>query len=153
MRATQEPDISLPGENWKKIKDFPGYLISDFGRVWSNKSFRLVALTETHFCHAAGKGKPVYTNRGYLAVQITHKSGKQRHMRVHRLVALHFVKNPDPKNNNVVDHIDNDPFNNMAANLRWVSARVNLHAAVTDETQKYTRWLREHIEARDAAND
>lgn len=149
---TTRPAISLPGENWLKIKDFPGYLISDYGRVWSNKSLRLVALNETHFCSVqGGKGKPVYTKRGYLAVAITHKSGKQRHMRVHRLVAAHFVPNPDPDNNNIVDHIDNDPFNNMAVNLRWVTARANLHAAATDETQKYTRWLKKHLEAREVS--
>lgn len=148
MNSIQAPDVSLSGENWVPIKDFPCYLISNYGRVWSTKSLRLLALNETHFCYSPEKRKLVHTSRGYLAVRLTDSSGKQRNMRVHRLVASHFVPNDDPQKN-VVDHIDNDPFNNIAANLRWVTSCANLHSAVTEETQKYTRWLQRHLEQRD----
>ena len=37
---------------------------------------------------------------------------------VHRLVAEMFVENPH--NYNYVDHIDTNPTNNVATNLRWV---------------------------------
>ena len=48
---------------------------------------------------------------------------------VHRLVARAFVRNPNPKLFCEVDHIDANPSNNRADNLRWVSKTLN-HAAM-----------------------
>jgi hypothetical protein len=44
---------------------------------------------------------------------------------IHRLVALTFVKNPDPENKINVDHIDGNPKNNNASNLEWVTQKEN----------------------------
>ena len=43
----------------------------------------------------------------------------------HRLVAMAWVSNNDYVNNNIVDHIDNNKFNNVANNLRWTSQSLN----------------------------
>jgi hypothetical protein len=49
---------------------------------------------------------------------------------LHRLVAEHFIPNPD--NLPQVNHIDGDRYNNAARNLEWVSASNNvLHAYKT----------------------
>lgn len=51
--------------------------------------------------------------------------GKQ--LKVHKLVALHFVDNP--KNYPVINHIDGDKFNNNWTNLEWCTHSHNtLHA-------------------------
>lgn len=44
-------------------------------------------------------------------------NGKQKVKKVHRLVAEHFVDNPD--NLPCVKHIDGDRLNNCASNLKW----------------------------------
>lgn len=41
---------------------------------------------------------------------------------MHRLVALAFIPNPDPKNLTEVDHIDNNALNNNVENLQWISS-------------------------------
>ena len=43
----------------------------------------------------------------------------------HRLIALQFIPNNDPINNDVVDHINHDKTDNHLNNLRWVSSSDN----------------------------
>ena len=43
----------------------------------------------------------------------------------HRLVALAFLKNPDPKNKIIVNHKDNNKSNYLPENLEWVSRGEN----------------------------
>ena len=43
----------------------------------------------------------------------------------HRLVALAFIKNPDPKNKTMVNHRDNNKSNYLLENLEWVSRGEN----------------------------
>ena len=42
---------------------------------------------------------------------------------IHRLLALHFINNPD--NKPIVDHIDGNTINNNLYNLRWVNESEN----------------------------
>lgn len=62
---------------------------------------------------------------GYRSVKITYDNGKQQRFYVHRLVAEHFIKNPDPKNKTFVNHKDGNKLNNCVDNLEWVSPREN----------------------------
>lgn len=57
--------------------------------------------------------------------------------RIHRLLALYFI--PNPNNYNIVDHIDRNKTNNNLNNLRWVSTVENAKNA------KYSKPNLDHI--------
>lgn len=62
---------------------------------------------------------------GYRSVKLTFENSEQRRFYVHRLVAEHFIDNPDPKNKTIVNHKDGNKLNNNVDNLEWVSPREN----------------------------
>lgn len=62
---------------------------------------------------------------GYRSVKLTFENSKQQRFYVHRLVAEHFIQNPDPKNKTFVNHKDGDKLNNNVNNLEWVTPREN----------------------------
>ena len=134
--------LSLPGEKWRKPVDFPAYAISSFGRVYSFYSHRLLPLHKSHF--RVYGGKKTYQSREYYSVALQRAKGRTTRRYVHHLVARAFVLNDDPAVKTVVDHIDNDPLNNMACNLRWTTGADNIRQSKTSEIQKYTRWLITH---------
>jgi hypothetical protein len=59
---------------------------------------------------------------GYKVVDILFKDTRKKYP-VHRLVALHFLPNPD--NKPCVNHKDGNKFNNNVSNLEWVSHAEN----------------------------
>ena len=90
-----------------EIQGYPNYLIYEDGKVCSKKSNRVL--------------KP-YINHGYLQITLSN-NGKQKKMSIHRLVAIHYI--PNPENKPCVDHIDRDTQNNNLSNLRWATCREN----------------------------
>ena len=73
---------------------------------------------------------------GYRSVKLTFENSKQQRFYVHRLVAEHFINNPDPKNKTFVNHKDGNKLNNCVENLEWVSPRENnLHYYQEIKTQ------------------
>jgi len=62
------------------------------------------------------------TNKGYKRVYMS-KPVRIRKS-VHRLVAEAFI--PNPKNKQLINHIDNDPSNNRIDNLEWCTYSENL---------------------------
>lgn len=108
-------------EIWKDIKGFEGrYQVSNMGRVWSLLSNKEL--------------KPS-TYQGYKRVNLTISNGKYKTVSVHRLVALAFV---DGYSDGLeVNHIDENPENNIANNLEWVTHAKNVvHATFTPRRMK-----------------
>lgn len=107
--------IDFYEEQWQSIKGYEGlYLISSWGRIMAldyqhQGKCRILKLTST-------KGR-------YLKVSLRNQAGSSTTYRVHRLVALAFIPNPEGKPQ--VDHIDGDKYNNNASNLRWVDGVQN----------------------------
>lgn len=59
---------------------------------------------------------------GYMQVNLW-KNNKGKTFKVHRLVAEHFI--PNPNNHPQVNHIDGDKTNNNISNLEWVTDKEN----------------------------
>jgi hypothetical protein len=101
-------------EVWKLIEGFPGYEVSNVGRV---QSFR--------------RGKPKilgqYPNKkGYLSL-VLYSEGSPYTRRAHRLVAEAFVSNP--LNLPQVNHEDGNKTNNNDWNLKWTDQMGNMKHA------------------------
>lgn len=119
MDFTQE---ELANEIWKPIKGFEArYEISSLGRVRSLNYMRTGRIQIL---------RPSVKKMGYKEVSLL-KEGKTTYMRVARLVAETFI--PNPENKPCVDHIDTNPKNNRATNLRWVTYSENVHNPITYE--------------------
>lgn len=142
-------EYTIKGEQWRFIPNFDKYLVSNYGRLWNLKRQKPVPMQLSQW--RTVEAKPRRTKRTYLRVQLYGRDGEGKAYTkaavVHRLVASAWIENDDPEHKNIVDHIDNDPFNNMACNLRWVSNSQNLKYAQTNE-QAYTRWLIEKTQGK-----
>lgn len=108
-------------ERWKPIYDFPGYWVSNKGRVYSNISERFV------------EGSPnVRTGRIDISLQ---RNGVRYHRYLHRLMAEAFV--PNPHNYPIVRHLDDDPANNCIDNLLWGTQVDNMRDSIRNGTFRY----------------
>lgn len=97
-------------EIFKEIKGYEDYLISNYGNVYSKKWNKIKKL------------KIGCDTNGYSQAILT-KNKKQKSIKISRLVAIHFIDNPN--NLTDVNHIDCDKKNNHFLNLEWVSKREN----------------------------
>ena len=59
----------------------------------------------------------------YLIVTL-YKNKKQKHLNIHRLIAIYFIDNPN--NYQIVDHINRNPKDNRIGNLRWITHSGNM---------------------------
>lgn len=91
--------------------------------------------------------KPSFDAWGYLQVGLSKNSVKKTH-KLHQLVAMAFIENPDNKRD--IDHIDCDKTNNFFDNLRWVTCAENMANPKTREmlsnAQKETTYKHQRDE-------
>lgn len=116
-------------EVWKEIEGYPNYQISNLGRVKSLNYLR------------TGKEKIMkgYKDKyGYLYVGL-YKEGKVKMLKIHRLVALAFIDNPD--NLQQVNHIDENPTNNSVDNLEWCTAKYNINYGTRNKRASESKSL------------
>jgi len=105
-------------EIWKSIDGFPGYEVSNIGRV---KSFRRDPKGELLKPYLKGeKGKKT----DYLRVRLTNDAGVQKNVRVNRIVLITF-SGPPPSEKHVSCHIDGNSMNNWLLNLKWATQLEN----------------------------
>lgn len=103
----------MKNEEWRDIKGYDGkYQISNTGRVKS------IDYRNT----GTSKELSLKCNRGYFEVELC-KDGKGKVFKVHRLVAIAFL--PNPQNLPCVNHKDENPSNNHVDNLEWCSYLYN----------------------------
>lgn len=112
-------------EKDEKIKAIPGYegryFITNYGRVFSLVSNKWLSPTKNKH----GNSIRYYVNLG---------RGNNNRFYIHQLVATAFCENPNHYTE--IDHIDTNPSNNHADNLRWVTHKENLENQKTRENLK-----------------
>lgn len=129
-------------EEWKdiviekdgKTYDFTGlYKISNYGKVYSYKKGSTLKLNSL--------------NNGYKQVSL-YLNGEHFCFRVHRLVAIMFI--PNPNNLPCVNHKDEDKTNNNVGNLEWCTEEYNVNYGTgkqrMSETKKGRKNTKEHNE-------
>ena len=119
---SEERVENLPGEIWKPLKikgiDFSKmYQVSNMGRIKTmytkNKPFTSIVKQRVSWS---------YRHTVYLMFK-----GEAHELKVSTLVAELFV--PNPNNLPVCHHLDDDPENNKASNLMWVTQKQNMEFA------------------------
>lgn len=108
-------------EVWKPIEGYEGlYEVSNFGIVKSlrkdvkcNKSIR----RQEEIIMSPQKDM-----FGYLKVQLR-KNGTIKTVKIHRLVAIAFI--PNPNQYRCINHKDEDKTNNHVSNLEWCTHKYN----------------------------
>lgn len=97
-------------EKWKDIPHYEGlYQVSNLGRIWSIRKQRVI--------------KPFMKNSGYYSICLTDSNGKHKEERVHRLVALAFI--PNPNKYPVINHKNEIKTDNRVENLEWCTPQYN----------------------------
>lgn len=105
--------MSYTTEIWKDVENYEGlYQISSHGRIKGHM----------------GKIRTPGSNKkgrmgGYLLASLS-RNGKSKTHYIHRLVAIHFIPNPDKFI--VVNHLDGNDTNNKIENLQWCSHSENM---------------------------
>lgn len=107
-------------EIWKDVPEFEGYYqVSNMGRV------RSVPHQDKYGRKHGGKLlRPINAGNGYYRVHLS-KNDKRSLVFVHRLVAFLFV--PNPQKHTIINHKDENPFNNRADNLEWCTQSYNIN--------------------------
>lgn len=102
-------------EIYKVVVDYPNYAVSNLGNI---KNLTTGIVIKGHL-----------KDNKYLTVRLI----KEKALKIHRLVAIAFV--PNPQNKPQVNHINAIKTDNRAVNLEWVNNRENVcHIAKKKET-------------------
>ena len=114
--------LTLAGEIWKPIPNFPHYAVSSLGRFrsldnWSRNG-KNMRLNQGQILRTA------INPLGYVQVCLR-RDGKKTTARAHRVVCAAF-NGEKPTDKHVVNHIDGNPSNNIATNLEWVTQSENV---------------------------
>ena len=129
-------------EFWADIEGYEGfYEISHLGRV---KSLRRTIMRTNNRKQTFKENilKPVLTSKGYLTVNL-HKVGKVKTFKIHRLLALSFIDNPDNKPQ--VNHIDGIKTNNRLNNLEWNTSSENTQHAYNNSLLLPRKGIKHHM--------
>ena len=102
-----------------EIEGYNNYLIYEDGRVQNKKTKRYL--------------KNKTNSNGYICLKVC-KDGITKNLSIHRLIALHYIPNPD--NKICVDHINRDRSDNRIDNLRWATHSENSQNRTITERNK-----------------
>lgn len=100
-------------EEFRELKGFVNYKISNLGRIYSIKRRTCLKVKRLG-------------NSGYYQVRLS-KDGKYVYKNLHRLIAETFI--PNPNNYRTVNHINGNKLDNRISNLEWADDCKQQHEA------------------------
>lgn len=103
----------------RSVRIFDCYILYENGDVYSEYVGRMLT--------------PHSNGRGYLQI-VPRDCGMPVNVRIHRLVAEHFV--PNPYGLPEVNHIDGNKLNNHSSNLEWCDRTFNIQHAYDNGLRK-----------------
>lgn len=105
-------------EIWRDIPGYSGlYQVSNLGNIRNRK----------------GKLLRPGTRKGGYKMVILRKNKKNHQMQVHRAVAMAFL--PNPNNEPIINHINENPSDNRLENLEWCNYRYNFYVSSKHENK------------------
>lgn len=109
-------------EIWKNIEEYPDYQVSNLGNVKTLEKYVNSGIKNNNKVKRKSMLLKKHIKLGYCEVCLT-KNNKKHYIKVHRLVAMAFL--PNPNNFPQVNHKDENPLNNNVSNLEWCTAKYN----------------------------
>ncbi len=124
------------------FKDIIGYEgLYEIGNKGTVRSLDKVSMYKGH-SYLKGRTLKSYTqdrnHTSYISVVLS-KGRKTKTFSIHRLVAKHYVPNPDNKPH--VNHIDNNGTKNEYTNLEWVTHKENMKHSEAQGRQVKSHYL------------
>ena len=122
---------------WKKIRGFPNYSISNTGLVRNDITSKLKEIQHDKY--------------GYLVCAL-YRHQERKLCKIHRLIAEHYIPNPD--NKPYINHINGIKDDNRIENLEWCTAKENnYHAWNVLDSDERRKKMANHAHNRDWSNE
>ena len=131
---------NLEGEIWKDVVGYEGYQVSNLGRIKSLDKRVNVSGFLKYPTTKIRKGKILRQSKdkdGYLKVTLF-KGVERKYLRVHRIVAMTFI--PNPENKKTVDHKNTIVDDNRVENLSWMTHKQQLNDNELSRERHLEAW-------------
>jgi hypothetical protein len=131
---------NLEGEIWKDVVGYEGYQVSNLGRIKSLDKRVNISGFLKYPTTKIRKGKILRQSKdkdGYLKVALF-KDREKKYLRVHRIVAMTFI--PNPENKKTVDHKNTIVDDNRVENLSWMTHKQQLNDNELSRERHLEAW-------------
>ncbi len=133
-------------EEWKVVPGFSNYEVSNKGSIRSIE--RTPTMRNGRVVHLEGRPKTIriHPKNGFLLTDLVDDKGKRRTVYPHKVVAMAYIQNPQPRKNKVVVHLDGNLNNNSVENLSWTSFSASIKKGFESGKRDNSQlWLKRRL--------